>query len=103
MDLKLRQYEQGKAFCDGVVARGGIAALNRAWAGPEALPSFAELDDPAGLAGPHRAPRARPRRRVRDVTLELEPAFVLLQSGCGFSACSHGLHDVVITKSASLL
>ena len=24
MDLKLRQYEQGKAFCDGVVARAGI-------------------------------------------------------------------------------
>ena len=46
LDLKLRQYEQGKAFCDGVVAHGGIAALNRAWAGPDALPSPAELDDP---------------------------------------------------------
>jgi coenzyme F420 biosynthesis associated uncharacterized protein len=48
MDLKLRQYKQGKAFCDAVVARGGIAALNRAWAGPETLPSFAELDDAMG-------------------------------------------------------
>jgi coenzyme F420 biosynthesis associated uncharacterized protein len=48
MDLKLRQYEQGKAFCDGVVARGGIAALNRVWAAPESMPSAAELDDPAG-------------------------------------------------------
>lgn len=48
MDLKLRQYEQGKAFCDGVVARGGIAALNRAWASPESLPAFDELDDPLG-------------------------------------------------------
>jgi coenzyme F420 biosynthesis associated uncharacterized protein len=48
MDLKLRQYQQGKAFCDAVVARGGIAALNRAWAGPETLPTFAELDDPVG-------------------------------------------------------
>jgi putative hydrolase len=48
MDLKLQQYKQGKAFCDAVVARGGIAALNRAWAGPETLPSFAELDDAAG-------------------------------------------------------
>jgi len=46
-DLKLRQYEQGKAFCDAVVARGGIAALNRAWAGPEALPSPGELQDAA--------------------------------------------------------
>jgi coenzyme F420 biosynthesis associated uncharacterized protein len=48
MDLKLRQYQQGKAFCDAVVARGGIDALNRAWAGPEALPSYTELDDPVG-------------------------------------------------------
>jgi uncharacterized protein (DUF2342 family) len=47
-DLKLRQYEQGKAFCDGVVERGGIAALNQVWSGPEALPTMAELDDPAG-------------------------------------------------------
>ena len=48
MDLKMRQYKQGKAFCDAVVARGGIEALNRAWAGPETLPAYAELDDPAG-------------------------------------------------------
>ena len=48
MDLKLRQYEQGKQFCDAVVAEGGIEALNRAWATPASLPSFAELDDPAG-------------------------------------------------------
>jgi len=47
MDLKLKQYQQGKAFCDAVVARGGIAALNRAWTGPEALPTLPELDDPA--------------------------------------------------------
>jgi coenzyme F420 biosynthesis associated uncharacterized protein len=48
MDMKLRQYQQGKAFCDAVVARGGIVALNRAWAGPEALPTIAELDDAVG-------------------------------------------------------
>jgi coenzyme F420 biosynthesis associated uncharacterized protein len=48
LDLKLRQYELGKAFCDAVVARGGISALNRAWAGPEALPTLAELEDPVG-------------------------------------------------------
>jgi coenzyme F420 biosynthesis associated uncharacterized protein len=46
MDLKLRQYEQGKRFCDAVVARGGIEALNRAWDSPEAMPTLAELDDP---------------------------------------------------------
>ena len=48
MDLKMRQYEQGKAFCDAVVGRGGIATLNRVWAAPEALPTLAELDDAAG-------------------------------------------------------
>jgi coenzyme F420 biosynthesis associated uncharacterized protein len=48
MDMKLRQYEQGKRFCDGVVARAGIAGLNRVWEGPDRLPTVAELDDPAG-------------------------------------------------------
>jgi coenzyme F420 biosynthesis associated uncharacterized protein len=47
MDLKLRQYEHGKRFCDAVVARAGIEGLNRAWRSPEAMPSLAELDDPA--------------------------------------------------------
>jgi coenzyme F420 biosynthesis associated uncharacterized protein len=47
MDLKLRQYEQGKAFCDGAVARAGIGGLNRVWIGPEAMPTVAELSDPA--------------------------------------------------------
>jgi putative hydrolase len=48
MDLKIRQYQVGKAFCDGVVGYGGIEALNRAWAGPDSLPTLAELDDPLG-------------------------------------------------------
>ena len=47
LDLKLRQYELGKEFCDGVAARGGIEALNRVWRGPEALPTQAELKSPA--------------------------------------------------------
>ena len=55
-DLKLRQYEQGKAFCDAVVARGGITALNRVWGGPESLPTLAEIEAPhrwlARLDGP---------------------------------------------------
>ena len=48
MDMKLRQYEQGKRFCDGVVQRAGIMALNRVWEGPDRMPSLRELDDPAG-------------------------------------------------------
>lgn len=48
MELKLRQYEVGRRFCDAVVERGGMAALNRAWTAPERLPALEELDDPAG-------------------------------------------------------
>jgi putative hydrolase len=46
LDLKLRQYEQGKRFCDAVVAQGGVAALHHVFSGPEALPTLAELDNP---------------------------------------------------------
>jgi coenzyme F420 biosynthesis associated uncharacterized protein len=46
LEMKLRQYEQGKRFCDAVVREAGIGALNRVWSRPEALPSSAELDDP---------------------------------------------------------
>jgi uncharacterized protein (DUF2342 family) len=45
LDLKLRQYEQGKRFCDAVVAEGGVVALHHVFSGPEALPTIAELDD----------------------------------------------------------
>ncbi len=47
LDMKMRQYEEGKRFCDAVVERGGIGALNRAWASPASLPTAAELRDPA--------------------------------------------------------
>jgi uncharacterized protein (DUF2342 family) len=46
LEMKLRQYETGKRFCDAVVAVAGVEALNRAWASPEALPSWPELEDP---------------------------------------------------------
>ena len=46
LDLKLRQYEVGRRFCDAVVLREGVAGLNRAWHAPELLPTLAELDDP---------------------------------------------------------
>lgn len=46
LELKLRQYREGKAFCDTVVAHDGPRALSRAFASPELLPSAAELADP---------------------------------------------------------
>jgi coenzyme F420 biosynthesis associated uncharacterized protein len=46
IELKMRQYRDGKRFCDWVVERGGIAALNRVWEAPAMLPSAEELRDP---------------------------------------------------------
>jgi coenzyme F420 biosynthesis associated uncharacterized protein len=46
LDLKMRQYEIGKRFCDAVADGHGLAALNRVWAGPAQLPSLAELERP---------------------------------------------------------
>jgi coenzyme F420 biosynthesis associated uncharacterized protein len=46
LELKLRQYEQGKRFCDAVVQAGGPEALARAWSGPDSLPEPGELEHP---------------------------------------------------------
>src|SRR3954452_10738269 len=46
LDLKMRQYEQGKRFCDAVVDEGGIAPLNRAWRSAGPIPSPADLNAP---------------------------------------------------------
>jgi putative hydrolase len=48
LDLKMRQYELGKRFCDAVVEEGGVAALNRVWEAPELLPDLKELEGPSG-------------------------------------------------------
>lgn len=46
LEMKLRQYELGKRFCDEVVATGGESALARLWDGPESFPALAELREP---------------------------------------------------------
>lgn len=46
LEMKMRQYEQGKKFCDEVVRQGGLEALNRVWTSPAALPSLGELQNP---------------------------------------------------------
>jgi coenzyme F420 biosynthesis associated uncharacterized protein len=50
LDLKMRQYELGKRFCDAVVERHGLARLNRAWDAPAELPTLAELERPDAWA-----------------------------------------------------
>jgi coenzyme F420 biosynthesis associated uncharacterized protein len=46
LELKLRQYEVGRIFCDVVVEEGGPETLALAWRDPESLPSAAELESP---------------------------------------------------------
>jgi coenzyme F420 biosynthesis associated uncharacterized protein len=48
LDIKLRQYELGKRFCDAVADKVGIDGLNRVWESPEAFPTLDELEHPAG-------------------------------------------------------
>lgn len=47
LELKLKQYERGKIFCDEIVRSGGPAALRHLFSAPESLPTLAEIDDPA--------------------------------------------------------
>lgn len=46
MEMKMRQYEAGRRFCDEVVRLEGVEGLNRIWDSPEALPSLAEIEAP---------------------------------------------------------
>ncbi len=46
LDLKLRQYRQGEAFCQDVHDLYGMEALNQAWASPTTLPRPEELNHP---------------------------------------------------------
>jgi coenzyme F420 biosynthesis associated uncharacterized protein len=46
MDMKLKQYERGKRFCDTVVGEAGPEALRHVFSSPEALPTLAEIEDP---------------------------------------------------------
>jgi coenzyme F420 biosynthesis associated uncharacterized protein len=47
LEMKMRQYEVGRRFCDEVVREGGPETLALAWRSPESLPSAAELELPA--------------------------------------------------------
>jgi coenzyme F420 biosynthesis associated uncharacterized protein len=46
LEAKLRQYEDGKRFCDAVASAAGPAALHAVFDGPQQLPTPAELKDP---------------------------------------------------------
>jgi coenzyme F420 biosynthesis associated uncharacterized protein len=64
LELKLRQYEQGKYFCDTIVDRAGTAALEHVFSGPDALPTIDELRDPASWLRREGFDGALPQRSV---------------------------------------
>jgi coenzyme F420 biosynthesis associated uncharacterized protein len=47
MEAKFRQYEEGEKFIAAVEKSGGPKLLDRAWRGPEWLPSLTEIRDPS--------------------------------------------------------
>jgi coenzyme F420 biosynthesis associated uncharacterized protein len=46
IDLKMKQYQQGSAFVQAIVAQAGMAAFNRVWTSPEMLPTKDEFAHP---------------------------------------------------------
>lgn len=58
MEMKMRQYQQGKVFVDTVVREAGIEGFNRVWSGPDALPTLAEIEDPLAWVRRTRVPPA---------------------------------------------
>ena len=46
LELKRRQYEDGVKFCRYVAGMHDVESLNKAWEGPESLPTLEELADP---------------------------------------------------------
>lgn len=47
LEMKMRQYQQGRSFCDAAHEAGGMKLLNRVWESPESLPSISEIEAPA--------------------------------------------------------
>jgi coenzyme F420 biosynthesis associated uncharacterized protein len=56
MELKMRQYEVGRRFCDAVVAEAGPQGLSVVWRSAEMLPSASEIEDPGAWLARTRVP-----------------------------------------------
>lgn len=46
MEMKMRQYEMGEKFIAGVEKESGWSTLDKAWLGPEWLPTLPEIEQP---------------------------------------------------------
>jgi coenzyme F420 biosynthesis associated uncharacterized protein len=57
LEMKLKQYERGKIFCDEIVRVGGRDALRHLFSAPEALPTLDEIEDPAAWLRRTQPPR----------------------------------------------
>lgn len=55
LSAKQRQYRDGAVFCRRVIARLGVAGLNEAFSGPDALPTMTDIHDPQGWIAARRA------------------------------------------------
>src|SRR5690606_1858609 len=64
VEVKLRQYAEGRTFVHAVVERVGMDGFNQVYASPEHLPKLAEITDPdawvARVHGPARGNGYRP-------------------------------------------
>jgi coenzyme F420 biosynthesis associated uncharacterized protein len=47
LEMKMRQYEQGKIFCDAVAREAGPSGLLKVWESPAAIPTAEEILSPA--------------------------------------------------------
>ncbi len=68
LELKLRQYEQGKFFCDEIVRERGTEALRHLWSSPDVLPTLPELRNPSAWVE-----RTMPRHLGPAQTAQSEP------------------------------
>jgi putative hydrolase len=46
LEMKMKQYELGQAFCEAAVREAGPEVLARLWVGPGQFPTLAELKEP---------------------------------------------------------
>jgi uncharacterized protein (DUF2342 family) len=46
LEQKIQQYDRGEAFVREVIARAGMAGLNRVWLAPGHLPTLDEIGTP---------------------------------------------------------
>jgi coenzyme F420 biosynthesis associated uncharacterized protein len=51
LEMKLKQYELGQAFCEATVRAAGPDVLGRLWEGPDQFPTLAELKAPEHWLG----------------------------------------------------